>query len=174
MNDLEAALTRIESSGSDDEPLMRPSSGGNVVARRSSTEGPQEGGRLRRLRRVVPVSQQDEGSTVVDAASSGVVRATESPILSTVQVSSRAIRVRYRMQVPQLLSQCLQWPSGSPSHPSLPLSGLRRRLSEPVVGRRRSHPQIRTQEALGKLNGGRAGCPQQIRSSGRRRWRGGC
>ena len=44
LDGLEAALTRIDSSGADDdEPLVRPSSGRNVVPRRSTTEGPQEG-----------------------------------------------------------------------------------------------------------------------------------
>ena len=39
LDDLEAALTRIDSSATDDEALVRPSSGRNVVLRRSTTEG---------------------------------------------------------------------------------------------------------------------------------------
>ena len=42
LDDLEAALTQIDSSGTDDELLVRPSSGRNVVPRRSTTEGSQE------------------------------------------------------------------------------------------------------------------------------------
>ena len=71
MDDLETALTRIDSSGTDDEPLVRPSSGRNVVPMRSTTEGSQGGGRLRRLR-VVSSSLQDVGSTVLETASSEV------------------------------------------------------------------------------------------------------
>ena len=94
LDDLEAALTRIDSSATDDEPLVRPSSGRNVVPRRSTAEGSQGGGRLRRLR-VVSSSFQDVGSTVLETASLGDVRGSESPIASTVQASSRAIRVRH-------------------------------------------------------------------------------
>ena len=43
LDDLEAALTRIDSSGSDDEPLVRPSSGRNVMPRRCVAEGSQGG-----------------------------------------------------------------------------------------------------------------------------------
>ena len=46
LDDLEVVLTRIDSSGTDDEPLVLPLSG----PRRSTTEGSQGGGRLRRLR----------------------------------------------------------------------------------------------------------------------------
>ena len=42
LDDLEAALTRIDSSGSDDEPLVRPPSGKNVIPRRFVTERSQE------------------------------------------------------------------------------------------------------------------------------------
>ena len=50
LDDLEAALTRIDSSGSDDEPLVRLSSGRNVVPR-TMTEGSQvrQTPRVRRL-----------------------------------------------------------------------------------------------------------------------------
>ena len=88
LDDLEAALTRIDSSGTDDEPLVRP-----CRAKEVTTEGSQGGGRLRRLR-VVSSSSQDVGSTVLETASSDI-RGSESPIASTVQASSRAIRARY-------------------------------------------------------------------------------
>ena len=65
LDDLEAALTRIDSSGSDDEPLVRPSSGRNVMPRRSVAEGSQGGDRRRRLRGVVPHTLHEVGSTVV-------------------------------------------------------------------------------------------------------------
>ena len=42
LDDLEAALTRIDSSGSDDEPLVRPPSGKNVMPRSFVTERSQE------------------------------------------------------------------------------------------------------------------------------------
>ena len=63
-DDLEVALTRIDSSGSDDEPLVRPSSGRNVMPRRSVAEGSQGGDRRRRLR-VVSHTLHEVGSTVV-------------------------------------------------------------------------------------------------------------
>ena len=42
LDDLESVLTRIDSSGSDDEPLVRPPSGKNVMPRRFVTERSQE------------------------------------------------------------------------------------------------------------------------------------
>ena len=64
LDDLEAVLTRIDSSGSDDEPLVPPSNGRKVMPRKSVAEGSQGGDRRRRLR-VVPHTLHEVGSTVV-------------------------------------------------------------------------------------------------------------
>ena len=85
LDDLEAALTRIDVSGTDDEPLVRPT--------KSTTEGSQGSGGIRRLR-VVSSSSQDVGSTVLETAPSGTVRGSESRTASTIQASSRLIKAR--------------------------------------------------------------------------------
>ena len=68
LDDLETAFTRIDSSGTDDEPLVRLSSGKNR-ARRDDKKGSQ-GSPLLRLR-VVSSSLQDVGSTVGDSVFRG-------------------------------------------------------------------------------------------------------
>ena len=70
LDDLEATLTRIDSSGSDHWCYRR---GRNVMLRRTVAEGSQGGDRRRRLR-VVPHTLHEVGSTVV----------SESPTLTTV------------------------------------------------------------------------------------------
>ena len=89
VDDFEAALTRIDSSGTEDEPLVRPLRQ-ERRAQEVDCRGFTGGGRLRRLR-VVSSSPQDVGSTTIETASSRAIIARHgSPQVTATVPDSRS------------------------------------------------------------------------------------